>query len=138
MRTFSIKDINELDAIAEHLIKDYPTTRLYLFKGNLGSGKTTLIKRIVKLLDGIDEAISPTFSILNIYKTQNNSDIYHFDLYRIKDTEELTEIGFEDYVLSGNYCFIEWPEIVEEYLEDYVLISIEPDGEFRTLKIEKK
>ncbi len=137
MKTFKIKEIRELDKIVEHLINEY-STKLYLFRGNLGSGKTTLIKKMVKLLGGIDEAISPTFSILNIYKTQNHSDIYHFDLYRIKNTEELMEIGFEDYVSSGNYCFIEWPEIVKEYLENYVMVSIEPEDTFRIIKIEQK
>jgi tRNA threonylcarbamoyladenosine biosynthesis protein TsaE len=137
MVTFKINKIEELDTVAKHLIEEYDT-KIFLFKGNLGSGKTTLIKRIVKFLGAIDEAISPTFSILNIYKTNNGNEIYHFDLYRIKDTEELTEIGFEDYILSGNYCFIEWPEIVEEYFDNYTSITIDADGKDRIFKIERK
>jgi len=138
MQEITSRNINDLPQIAKTIIEGFKDYRIFLFEGNLGSGKTTLIKEIVKQLDAEDEAISPTFSILNIYKSTQNGEIYHFDLYRIQETDELIEIGFEDYILSGNYCFIEWPQLVEEFLEKYVKIKIEAANNKRIYKIEAK
>ena len=138
MQEITSRNINDLPQIAKTIIEGFKDDRIFLFEGNLGSGKTTLIKEIVKQLDAEDEAISPTFSILNIYKSTQNGEIYHFDLYRIQETDELIEIGFEDYILSGNYCFIEWPQLVEEFLEKYVKIKIEAANNKRIYKIEAK
>jgi tRNA threonylcarbamoyladenosine biosynthesis protein TsaE len=132
------KNIKDLTNIANTIISKFPEERIFLFEGNLGSGKTTLIKEIIKQLSSDDEAISPTFAILNVYQSQEHGELYHFDLYRIKDEEELLEIGFEDYVLSGNYCFIEWPQIVEDYFDSYVKITITTNNNTRTYKIEEK
>lgn len=128
----------DVSNIAKKIIREFPKQRILLFEGDLGSGKTTLIKEIVKHLGAYDEAISPTFAILNIYKSNEYGELYHFDLYRIEKTEELMEIGFEDYILSGNYCFIEWPQIVEEYFDGYVKITISLNKENRIYKIEEK
>ena len=137
-KTFHVKSIEELDKVANFLLSNFDT-KLFLFKGNLGSGKTTLIKFLTKKLNAIDKAISPTFSILNVYKTIDNNELYHFDLYRIEKIDELIEIGFEDYILAGKYCFIEWAEKVEDFLENYVSITITPQKDnSRIIKIEKK
>ena len=132
------KDINDISDIAQKIITGFPNHRIFLFEGDLGSGKTTLIKEIVKQLGANEEAISPTFAILNIYQSSKYGELYHFDLYRIEAEEELMEIGFEDYILSGNYCFIEWPQIVEEYFDNYVKITISADKNERIYKIEEK
>ena len=132
------KDINDISDIAQKIITGFPNHRIFLFEGDLGSGKTTLIKEIVKQLGANEEAISPTFAILNIYQSSEYGELYHFDLYRIEDEEELMEIGFEDYILSENYCFIEWPQIIEEYFDNYVKITISADKNERVYKIEEK
>lgn len=138
MMKITSTSLNDISRIAEKILSGFPHHRIFLFEGDLGSGKTTLIKELVKQLGANDEAISPTFAILNIYQSSKYGELYHFDLYRIEHEEELMEIGFEDYILSGNYCFIEWPQIVEEYFDNYVKITISTDINERTYKIEEK
>jgi tRNA threonylcarbamoyladenosine biosynthesis protein TsaE len=118
---FTIKSLEELDKLSREIIEISLDTRVFIFKGDLGAGKTTLIQKMVKNL-GCDEKVSsPTFSIINVY----SGPIYHFDLYRINDVEELEEIGFFEYLDSGHYCFIEWPELIEDYLDfPYLEINI--------------
>jgi len=103
------------------LISDYT---IFLFEGDMGSGKTTLIKQIVKDI-GISENVkSPTFSLVNEY-IENDLIIFHFDLYRINKENELDSIGFYEYLDSGKLCFIEWPNIaIQNIYKDYVLIKI--------------
>jgi len=95
------------------------------FYGKMGSGKTTFIKSLCKQL-GVDETVtSPTFAIINEYKTSKDTEIYHFDFYRIEKIEEAYDFGYEDYFYSSNYCFIEWPELIEEILpEKFIKITI--------------
>ncbi len=97
------------------------TTNLLLLTGDLGAGKTTLIQTICKQLNVIDEVNSPTFSIINEYKTETNESIFHLDLYRLKDENEALDIGIEDYLYDDNYTFIEWPEIIESLLPDNLM-----------------
>ena len=102
-------DLNQIDAIAESLVAVFEH-KIFLLKGDLGAGKTTLVKAIVKQLGSNDEVSSPTFGIVNEISVANAS-AFHLDLYRIENSEELQEFGFEEYLHSGGYCFIEWPEI---------------------------
>lgn len=99
----------------------------------MGTGKTTLIKELCRQLEVTSPMSSPTFSLVNTYETKNGKPVYHFDLYRLKKANELAGIGFAEYVDSGNYCFIEWPEFVEAEMEDAFSINIEMDGEGRIL-----
>lgn len=108
------------------LARDY---KLWAFYGEMGAGKTTLIKAICKEL-GVHESVSsPTFSLVNEYKTLDNHTIYHFDFYRIKSIEEVYDIGYEDYFYSGNLCLIEWPEKVEELITNEAQLSITINSE---------
>ena len=105
----------ELPKIAALLLEKIPS-KIWLFYGTMGSGKTTLIKALVKLLSLADVANSPTFSIVNEYQSRKGTPIYHFDFYRIKKEEEALDLGIDDYFYSDNYCFVEWPEKIENLL----------------------
>jgi tRNA threonylcarbamoyladenosine biosynthesis protein TsaE len=107
-----------LKSAAELLLKKYPTQKFFSFYGEMGAGKTTLIKMICELLHVTDVVNSPTFSIINVYKTKNFKEIFHFDLYRLKTVEEVYDIGYEDYFYSDSYCFVEWAEKIENLLPD--------------------
>ena len=106
-----VKDynLNQIDAIAESLVAAFEY-KIILLKGDLGAGKTTLLKAIVKQLGSNEEVSSPTFGIVNELNIAN-AKAFHLDLYRIENETELQEFGFEEYLHSGDYCFIEWPEI---------------------------
>lgn len=105
----------ELDAVANDIILN-AKSRVLLFYGAMGAGKTTLIKAIAKNLGVDDVTSSPTFSLINEYITKTGELIYHFDFYRIESEEEAYGFGAEEYLDSGNWCFIEWPEKVENLL----------------------
>jgi len=120
-----INSLDELDATAASILSFAPNNRVFLFYGDMGAGKTTLIKSLCKALGVTDNISSPTFAIVNEYKAANNT-IYHFDFYRLKTETEAMDMGFEEYLYSGNYCFIEWPEKVPELLpESYISINIQ-------------
>ena len=102
-------DLNQVDAIAESLVNLFKH-KIILLKGDLGAGKTTLVKKIVKKLGSNEDISSPTFGIVNELII-GESIAFHLDLYRIKSQVELLRLGFDEYLYSGNYCFIEWPEI---------------------------
>ena len=110
-------EIDEIDKVAKQLIKNVKSKTL-LFYGDMGVGKTTLIKTIIKVLGCEDEVNSPTFSIVNEYKLKDDK-IYHFDLYRINDIEELYNFGVEEYLDSNYWTFIEWPNKIENILYEY-------------------
>ena len=99
--------------------------KIWLFRGQMGAGKTTLVKEIGQQLQIKSIVQSPTFSLVNPYETESGVIIYHFDLYRIKSTKELFDIGFDDYLFSGNLCLIEWPQIATQYIDEYLEVSIE-------------
>ena len=126
--TYTLEQIN---AAAMQSIKSSNNRKIWSFEGEMGAGKTTLIKAICNTLGVIDEVSSPTFSLVNEYKTKDGKTIYHFDFYMIKNIEEVYDIGYEDYFFSGNICLIEWPEKIKELLkeEDVYKIKIEKVGE---------
>jgi len=105
----------EVDQIAKEII-ELISGKVVLFYGEMGVGKTTLIKEICKSLHSEDIISSPTFSLVNEYRTQNDEPIYHFDFYRIESEEEALDIGVEDYFYSGDWCLIEWPNNIENLL----------------------
>lgn len=107
--------LENLPSIAYQVIEN-ASNKILLFYGDMGSGKTTLIKEICKQLKVEDAISSPTFSLVNEYHSGSGEKIYHFDFYRIEDENEAYDIGFEDYLDSNNWCFIEWPENVENLL----------------------
>ncbi|MCK9423370.1 MAG: tRNA (adenosine(37)-N6)-threonylcarbamoyltransferase complex ATPase subunit type 1 TsaE [Bacteroidales bacterium] len=98
------------------MIRTFPEARVFAFYGSMGAGKTTFIKALCRELNGIDIVQSPSFSLINEYKTAVGESIFHFDLYRINKLEEVFDIGYEDYIYSGSYCFLEWPELIENLL----------------------
>ena len=107
--------LSEAPIIAKEIIQN-STSKIILFHGDMGVGKTTLIKEICKILGTEDLISSPTFSIVNEYITSNDETIFHFDFYRIDNEEEAYNIGVEDYFDSNHWCLIEWPSVVENLL----------------------
>lgn len=133
-KTYQIQD---LDAVAAEILKQ-ATSKTILFKGEMGTGKTTLIKALVKALGSDDVVSSPTFSIVNEYEAPH-TQIFHFDMYRITDEIEALNFGIEDYLDSNAWIFMEWPEIIPNLLPDNVnliTISLE-NNSTRTLKLSK-
>lgn len=128
--------LNELSQVAQEVLAK-SKYKIVLFYGEMGSGKTTLIKEIVKQLNVLDNVSSPTFSLVNEYHTQDNESVFHFDFYRIEDETEALDMGIEEYFYSNNWCFIEWPNKVENLLplkSTIITISINSD-QLRTLEI---
>ena len=127
-----LKSANELADAAREFIKLMGDNTVFVFYGKMGAGKTTFIKALCKELGVEDEVNSPTFAIVNEYRSATTAElIYHFDFYRIKKIEEVYDLGYEDYFYCGALCFIEWPELAESVLpEDTVRVRIEeqPDG----------
>ncbi|WP_396191403.1 tRNA (adenosine(37)-N6)-threonylcarbamoyltransferase complex ATPase subunit type 1 TsaE [Flavobacterium sp.] len=124
---FSLDEINE---VAQKILAQNPK-KVILFNGNMGVGKTTLIKSLAKNLGVNDATSSPTFSLVNEYQIANNQYIYHFDVYRLKNETEALHMGIDEYLYSGNWCFIEWAENIPNLIPDeHSTISIEqlPDG----------
>ena len=122
--SFIIKNENELDEIAQQVLKKY-NLKIFLFYGEMGVGKTRFIKSLCKGLDVLDVVSSPTFSIVNQYLNKNDDFIYHFDFYRTNNKEEIFDIGYEEYIYSSSYCFIEWPEKIESLLpNNYIKIEM--------------
>jgi tRNA threonylcarbamoyladenosine biosynthesis protein TsaE len=107
---FTSVTLTDLNAVAQNIVGKINNCRVWLFHGEMGSGKTTLIKEVCKILGVEDVMSSPTFSIVNEYQTADLNTIYHFDFYRIKNETEAIEIGTEEYFYSGSPCFVEWPE----------------------------
>jgi tRNA threonylcarbamoyladenosine biosynthesis protein TsaE len=130
--------IEDIDTVAKQIL-DHMSSKTVLFYGEMGAGKTTLIKSLVKLLGSDDDVSSPTFSIVNDYRAKSNS-IYHFDLYRISDEEEALNFGFEDYLNTPNWVFIEWPQNAQNLVpEDANTIEISYKNKTsRTLKLSQK
>lgn len=120
----------DLSGIADKLLEVHADKRIFAFYAAMGAGKTTFIHNLCTKLQVVDTVSSPTFAIINEYLTTSQESIFHFDFYRIKKLAEAVDIGSEEYFYSGNYCFIEWPELIKEILpEDTVKVSITMDPE---------
>ncbi len=123
--------LEEIDKAAHFFLQNMEDQTVFAFRGSMGAGKTTLIKAICDALGVEDPVNSPTFAIVNEYRSETAELIYHFDFYRINKLEEVFDFGYEDYFYSGSLCFIEWPEKVEDLLPgDVVNVTIteQPDG----------
>jgi tRNA threonylcarbamoyladenosine biosynthesis protein TsaE len=116
MQRIIIKDKKHLPVAAKRIIEYTSGEKIVAFYGSMGAGKTTIIKAVCKALGAEDIVTSPTFTLVNEYKTNKGEVLYHIDFFRIRKTEEVFDIGIEEYFLSGSYCFIEWPELIEEML----------------------
>lgn len=105
-----------IDEAARQLLAAFPDKKIFAFYGEIGAGKTTLIKALCRVLQVSDVTSSPSFGLIHEYRSDPEKSVYHFDFYRIETAEEVFDIGYEEYIYSGNYCFLEWPEIVESIL----------------------
>ena len=127
-----ITSIDKIGEAAKEFVAAMGDRKVFAFYGKMGAGKTTFIKAVCEEL-GVEDVInSPTFAIVNEYVDGHGEPIYHFDFYRIKNLQEVLDIGYEDYVYSGNLCFMEWPELIESILPEdavKVIIEEEEDGE---------
>lgn len=133
-----IEDIKGLPAAARQLLDFSTGERIFLFEGPMGAGKTTFIKSICSELGVVDKASSPTYSLVNEYESADGK-IYHFDFFRIKDETEAFDLGFEEYLDSGNYCLIEWPEKIKNlWPPNYIKVLIsDAGGEKRTMNFSR-
>jgi tRNA threonylcarbamoyladenosine biosynthesis protein TsaE len=133
-----VSHLQELHNAADLLLKAYPSSRIFAFEGNMGAGKTTFIKSICDVLGVSDVVSSPTFSIVNEYRSAAGEKVFHFDFYRIKDKSEAYDMGYEDYFYSGAWCFIEWPGKIEGLLPaNAVLVHINVAGEDREITVKQ-
>lgn len=115
-----LHSLKDLKKAAGSLLKTFEGHRIFAFYGKMGAGKTTFIKALCEELGSDDNITSPTFALINEYTTGADF-IYHFDFYRIKNIQEAFDLGYEDYFFSGNYCFIEWPELIEQLLPEQIV-----------------
>ena len=129
---FKAQSIDDLQQVCEHLAEVSQQEKIILFSGEMGAGKTTLIKEFCKHLGVVDEVSSPTFSLVNEYE----SNVYHFDLYRIQSEEELYDIGYEDYFFSGYLCLVEWPEMASGIIpEKHISVKIRVENDQRLITV---
>ncbi len=135
MYSVKITTLKAIGKAAKELIERFPQQRVFAFYGKMGAGKTTFIQAICRELGTHDNVTSPTFALINEYKTIKGDSIFHFDFYRIKEMEEAFDLGYEDYIYSGNYCLIEWPEKIEPLLpQEFVAVNIEvEENEMRNI-----
>ena len=126
-----IENIEKIREAAREFVANIGDSTVFAFYGKMGAGKTTFIKAVCEELGVEDVITSPTFAIVNVYRSDASGElIYHFDFYRVKKIEEVYDMGFEDYFYSGALCFIEWPELCEEVLpEDTVKVTIEESSD---------
>ena len=138
MLRISIPDLASIDDAARELIDTYPDSRIFAFYGEMGAGKTTMIKALCRVLQVTDVTSSPSFGLIFEYRTRGSDIVYHFDFYRIEQLEEAYDIGYEEYIDSGQYCFIEWPEKVATLLPpETVNVNLKITGNNeRTMEVE--
>ncbi len=137
--SITINNLSELPSAAKELLSLFPGKKNFAFYGLMGAGKTTFIKVLCEVL-GVNATVSsPTFSIVNEYLSAKGEKIFHFDFYRINSVNEAYDMGYEEYFYSNAYCFIEWPEKIEELLPaDFVRVDITVQDEVRTIFINGK
>lgn len=126
-----INNLEDLNRVAEEFLDYTGDKTLFALYGPMGVGKTTFVKAVAACLGVEDDVSSPTFAIVNEYLAKNGDSVYHFDFYRVNNIAEALDFGYEEYFYSGNKCFIEWPEKIEELLPEDVVnccFSEHPDG----------
>ena len=117
--------LDQIEDAANQIIRLAGSDKIWVFQGQMGAGKTTLIKALAKEMQVKDHVSSPTFGLVNEYETVSGERICHFDFYRLDDPTEALDIGIEEYFYSGDYCWIEWAEKIAQFLpEDFLLIRI--------------
>lgn len=122
--TFEAKEVTDLKVVVNHLLGLTASTDIFLFRGEMGAGKTTLIRVLCEALGVMDDISSPTFSLVNTYEG-SEGPIHHFDLYRINGPDELLDIGIEEYLDSGYLCLVEWPEVAPDlFPKSHVAVDI--------------
>ena len=135
--SFEINNENELDFISKEIIEKFKS-KVFLFYGEMGVGKTAFIKSICNHLNVIDVVSSPTFSIVNQYVNDQDEFMYHFDFYRTNNKNEIFDIGYEEYLFSDSFCFIEWPERLENLLPNkYLEIKMKLKDGNRVIRIKE-
>lgn len=117
MIEIQIPSLDKIADAAREFVEQIGDKRVFAFYGGMGAGKTTFIKAVCEQLGVKDAVTSPTFAIVNEYAS-DSGPVYHFDFYRIKNLGEVMDLGFEDYAYSGNFCLMEWPELIEDLLPD--------------------
>lgn len=131
-----IKNESEIDKLVDAYLSLSKEVKVAFLYGDLGAGKTTFVKRLVHRLGSEDDASSPTYSIVNEYDVSGGK-LYHIDLYRLNDEQDALEIGIEDYLYSGVYCMIEWPQVIEKLVDAAVEIRITTEeDQSRTVEID--
>ena len=136
MSSFTITNENDLDKVAKFICTHHLHNKIFLFYGEVGAGKTTLIKKICKYLKVEDNVTSPTFSLVNKYTYANNHIISHFDFYRVENINEVYNIGVYEYLDSSKFCFFEWPEVAKEiFTDNYLKIFIRVNNSKRIINI---
>ena len=139
MKTIHITSQDDLPDVAEAVIEALGRRTVVAFRGEMGAGKTTLIREICDRLGVADTVTSPTFAIINEYKDRGHRPVYHFDFYRINRIEEAFDFGYEEYFYSGNLCLVEWPEKIEQLMpaEGVMTVLIDVTGDdSRVLRID--
>ena len=135
---FTSKEPQDQEGLCKYIATALESYPVVLFSGEMGAGKTSLIKNICTLLKVKDAVSSPTFSLVNEYETTGGEKLYHFDFYRINDIGEALDMGCEEYVYSGRVCLIEWPEKIQEILpEKYLSVKIEVEQGERIITLSK-
>lgn len=122
MEQYLVSKQDNLEQVVSEILSKYPQ-KIIALHGNLGAGKTTFVKYMLKNLGIQDEVLSPTFGLINEYFIQDYT-IYHLDLYRLKNTDEAIALGIDDYIFSGAYCFIEWPDKIAELLPNELTLHL--------------
>ncbi|OOG78133.1 tRNA (adenosine(37)-N6)-threonylcarbamoyltransferase complex ATPase subunit type 1 TsaE [Algoriphagus sp. A40] len=130
--------LDQIQEAARQIIAEAGEDRIWVFQGQMGAGKTTMIKALAKEMGVKDQVSSPTFGIVNEYESSVGAKIYHFDFYRLDDPTEALDIGIEEYFYGGDYCWIEWAEKIAQFLPDsFLLIRIKPESEInRTITLQ--
>jgi tRNA threonylcarbamoyladenosine biosynthesis protein TsaE len=133
MKIFTIESLAQIDEVAGLVINEIPANSIVCLYGTMGAGKTTFTKALCKQLGVADNVVSPTFALINEYKSCMGASIFHFDFYRINKIEEVYDFGYEEYFYSKlGTCFIEWPELIEDLLPQEgvirIYITVQPNG----------
>lgn len=134
IRTYSEVTLDNIGSVACDIMSYFNDFKVFLLYGEMGAGKTTLVQAVCKEMGVIQEVNSPTFSIINEIETPADGAVYHMDLYRIRKEQELLDIGIDEYLYSGNLCFIEWPDLLVNRIGyNYISIKMEGDANKRTI-----